>query len=352
MKKGQHRCPFLFVALDFRSMNTLNKKIIYLLLFFTAIPITAQDITIFFLKNGSIVQGKVLDENNRRVFLKTEEGILKIEPREVIGRESDANDGDLSYLFEKVDYVRDHMEHLSGRMKLWSDSLDVNLKSLNDMIHNIESIQYEYEIDFLRLNSTLKAKSKALAKLEHLVDQSSHKQASISSTLSTTVDSLFTLSDDVLLLETKVKTNGNQSTILTGTVTNLIDDIRDLRRSNQDNRNHIDILTGSLADLIRTMDKVQSKLELHDSLLVKTTSSITDLNNTISDLGDKIDLRHNELILSMEKQFKNSNNTLESVNRQLKDKNSKLSKEIVMLSNSIETLEKRLSKIESDLTKP
>ncbi len=352
MKKGQHRCPFLFVALDFCSMITLNKKIIYLLLFLTAIPANAQDITIFFLKNGSIVQGEVLDENNRRVFLKTEEGILKIEPREVIGRESHANDGDLTYLFEKVDYVRDHMEHLSGRMKLWSDSLDVNLESLYDMIHNIESIQYEFEIDFLRLNSTLKTKSKALAKLENVVDQSNRKQVSIASTLSTTVDSLYTLSDDVLLLETKVKTHGNQSTILTGTVTNLIDDMRDLRRSNQDNRNHIDILTGSLADLIRTMDNVQSKLELHDSLMIQTTLSIADLNSTISDLADKMDLQQNELILSMENQFSNSNTKLESVNRELTKKNSTLTNEISQLSNTVKSLEKRLSKMETELTQP
>lgn len=108
-------------------MFTLNKKIISILFLLSVFPLAAEDITVLFLKNGTIVQGEVLDENNRRLFLKTEQGILKIEPRDVIGRESHANEGDLTYLFEKVDYVRDHMEHLSGRMKLWSDTLDLNL---------------------------------------------------------------------------------------------------------------------------------------------------------------------------------------------------------------------------------
>ena len=35
----------------------------------------AQDISIFFLKDGSIVQGQVVNENQYRIFLKTEQGL-------------------------------------------------------------------------------------------------------------------------------------------------------------------------------------------------------------------------------------------------------------------------------------
>ncbi|MBL7013794.1 MAG: hypothetical protein ISR83_05210 [Candidatus Marinimicrobia bacterium] len=333
-------------------MFALNKKIIFLLIFLTAIPVVAQDITIFFLKNGSIVQGEVLDENKRRVFLKTEEGILKIEPRDVIGRESHANEGDLTYLFEKVDYVRDHMEHLSGRMKLWSDSLDLNLENLLDMIHNLESIQYEYEIDFLRLKSKSKIQSKDIVNLKHKMDHSNKKQQKLQLILEHTVDSLNTLSDNYLILQKKVDLISNQNTILTGTVTNLIDDIRDIRRANLDNRNHIDILTGSLADLIRTMDLVQNKLNVQDSLFELSFSKIDNNMNNLINLTDKTELSQAELTISLEKQSVESITGFDKMNKKLSNNKQSFSKEISDLKSTIEKMGNRLSKLEKELTAP
>lgn len=333
-------------------MFTLNKKIISILFLLSVFPLAAEDITVLFLKNGTIVQGEVLDENNRRLFLKTEQGILKIEPRDVIGRESHANEGDLTYLFEKVDYVRDHMEHLSGRMKLWSDTLDLNLEQIFDMVHNLESIQYEFELDFLRLNSTLKTKSKALAELEKIVEKSNLHQNTLTNTLGQAIDTLTHLSDNVFTLENKVSTHDNQNTILTGTVTNLIDDLRDLRRSAQDNRNHIDILTGSLAELIRTVDGMGEKLAKNDSLYHVTESSITDISNTLTDLKNHIELQQSEIMISMEKYFSNSNQKLESLNHDLSRANKTLSSEVIQLEETVKTIDKRLLKIETELSKP
>ena len=61
--------------------------------------LSGQNTTIFFLRDGSIVQGTVIDENQRRIFLKTEQGTLKILPENILGREDLAKQGDLTLIF-------------------------------------------------------------------------------------------------------------------------------------------------------------------------------------------------------------------------------------------------------------
>ena len=47
------------------------------LLFFAGIA-KSEDNSIFFLKDGSIVQGTIVNENKTRIFLKTDQGTIKI----------------------------------------------------------------------------------------------------------------------------------------------------------------------------------------------------------------------------------------------------------------------------------
>ena len=64
--------------------------IIICILVISSLP--GQNTSIFFLRDGSIVQGTVIDENQRRIFLKTDQGTLKILPENILGREVTAQD--------------------------------------------------------------------------------------------------------------------------------------------------------------------------------------------------------------------------------------------------------------------
>ena len=82
----------------------------------------AQDISIFFLKDGSIVQGSVLNENQSRIFLKTDQGTIKILTSDVLGREDLARKGDLSFLSDRVDYLQNQVNHLTGKLNVLNES--------------------------------------------------------------------------------------------------------------------------------------------------------------------------------------------------------------------------------------
>ena len=52
------------------------KKLIILIVIIGVNNIYPKGISIFFLKDGSIIQGQVVNENQNRIFLKTEQGPL------------------------------------------------------------------------------------------------------------------------------------------------------------------------------------------------------------------------------------------------------------------------------------
>ena len=96
-----------------------------------ASPVIAQDISIFFLKDGSIVQGTVVNENQNRIFLKTEQGTIKILTMDILGREDLARKGDLSFISERVDHLQNHVNHLTGKLENLNDSLRMVLDNLS-----------------------------------------------------------------------------------------------------------------------------------------------------------------------------------------------------------------------------
>ena len=60
------------------------------------------------------MQGTVIDENQRRIFLKTDQGTLKILPENILGREDLAKQGDLTFMSERIDFLQRHVELLTG----------------------------------------------------------------------------------------------------------------------------------------------------------------------------------------------------------------------------------------------
>ncbi len=89
-------------------------KIIFLaILMFSLLP--AQNTTILFLRDGSIIQGTITHEKPNKIFLKTDMGFVQIKPEDIIGREDLAKKGDLTYMSDQIEFVRRHIENLAGR---------------------------------------------------------------------------------------------------------------------------------------------------------------------------------------------------------------------------------------------
>ena len=109
------------------------KKIIIFFLFYISINLYGRDITIFFLKDGSILQGKIVNENQYRIFLKTDQGTIKIIPSDVLGREDAANKGDLTFFAERLEQLQQNVRYLAGKVNHMKDSLSISLEGVNDL---------------------------------------------------------------------------------------------------------------------------------------------------------------------------------------------------------------------------
>ena len=75
----------------------MNKIIIIIVMFVFSVSL-AQNTTILFLRDGSIIQGTITHEKPNKIFLKTEMGFVQIKPEDIIGREDLAKKGDLTYM--------------------------------------------------------------------------------------------------------------------------------------------------------------------------------------------------------------------------------------------------------------
>ena len=154
------------------------KKIIIFFLFYISINLYGRDITIFFLKDGSILQGKIVNENQYRIFLKTDQGTIKIIPSDVLGREDAANKGDLTFVSERLEYLQGNVNHLSGQVNHWNDSLKTALDDLYELFKNLEVLQNEFEIDLLRLHSQGREQKK---KMDYVEDDLINQRVDIAS---------------------------------------------------------------------------------------------------------------------------------------------------------------------------
>ena len=90
----------------------MNKIIIIITMFVFSVSL-AQNTTILFLRDGSIIQGTITHEKPNKIFLKTEMGFVQIKPEDIIGREDLAKKGDLTYMSDQIEFVRRYVENLS-----------------------------------------------------------------------------------------------------------------------------------------------------------------------------------------------------------------------------------------------
>ena len=126
--------------------------------------LAAQNTTILFLRDGSIIQGTITHEKPNKIFLKTDMGFVQIKPEDIIGREDLAKKGDLTYMSDQIEFVRRHIENLAGRTVSWKDSLQNNINNLksnvltsllNLKIKKLELDKYKVDINQIDANNHL-----------------------------------------------------------------------------------------------------------------------------------------------------------------------------------------------------
>ena len=348
--------------------------------------IIAQNTTILFLRDGSIIQGTITHEKPNKIFLKTDMGFIQIKPEDIIGREDLAKKGDLTYMSDQIEFVRRHMENLTGKTLSWKDSLQTSINNLYQIYKGIEILQQEFEVDLLTLNSRDQEKSKQLLELthdivEHEVDISLNRQ-----NIGMVSDTIEYINNGLTITEDNLAKNINQTFVLSGSTANLMDDIKDVSNEIVNNKSQVDIMSGSVANLYREVQRVEKSFDfinksikenrgsigLNQQSINSNHSAILDLgaetNKQIDNLYDSLRVAQGELISTMELLWKqnkksvlnateNFNDSLYSVNRNMKnidnrtnDLESDLDLYVLELKKSVEDMNKAISKINGNLS--
>ena len=348
--------------------------------------IIAQNTTILFLRDGSIIQGTITHEKPNKIFLKTDMGFIQIKPEDIIGREDLAKKGDLTYMSDQIEFVRRHMENLTGKTLSWKDSLQTSINNLYQIYKGIEILQQEFEVDLLTLNSRDQEKSKQLLELthdivEHEVDISLNRQ-----NIGMVSDTIQYINNGLAIAEDNLAKNINQTFVLSGSTANLMDDIKDVSNEIVNNKSQVDIMSGSVANLYREVQRVEKSFDfinksikenrgsigLNQQSINSNHSAILDLgaetNKQIDNLYDSLRVAQGELISTMELLWKqnkksvlnateNFNDSLYSVNRNMKnidnrtnDLESDLDLYVLELKKSVEDMNKAISKINGNLS--
>ena len=270
-----------------------------------------QDNSIFFLKDGSIVQGTIVNENKTRIFLKTDQGTIKILNMNILGREDLAKQGDLSFMSDRVDHLQNHVDNLAGRLEVWNDSLQHELFTTVKTLNELESLQAEFEVDLLRVHSQTRDQKK---KLKYLQDEMVDKRIDIASNR----QNLGGLKDTVNFYVKQFKkanqtleNTTNTAFILTGTVSNTRKDLQDVILEQQKQINRIDIMSGSLAHLIQEIQIVTDSFEGIKFDIEKNAGSIERLKNEMIEKNQLTNIRINKIEIDSEKQFKLLEDTFE-----------------------------------------
>tara|TARA_Y100001970_G_scaffold287392_1_gene411951 strand:+ start:70 stop:1257 length:1188 start_codon:yes stop_codon:yes gene_type:complete len=361
-------------------------KIIIIYTILIACALIAQNTTILFLRDGSIIQGTITHEKPNKIFLKTDMGFVQIKPEDIIGREDLAKKGDLTYMSDQIEFVRRHVENLSGKTVSWKDSLQNNINNLYQIYKGIEILQQEFEADLLRLHTRDQEKSKQLLEIahdivEHEVDISLNRQ-----TIGIVGDTINYINNGLEIAEDNLAKNINQTYVLSGSTANMMDDINDVSKEMTNNKSQIDIMSGSVANLYREVQRVEKSFDyinrsikenrgsigLNQESINSNHSAIVELGNTmdtkINALHDSLKVSQSELISTMELLWKQNkkavnevtdkfNDSLYSVNRDIKkidtkatDLGSDLELYISQLKESIEDINKAIAVINGNIS--
>ena len=257
------------------------KKIIIFFLFYILINLYGQDITIFFLKDGSILQGKIVNENQYRIFLKTDQGTIKIIPSDVLGREDAANKGDLTFFTERLEQLQQNVRYLTGKVNHMKDSLSISFKGLNDLYLNLEAIQNEFEIELLRLQSKAREHNQSLEYNKDDLINNRVRIAEHTQHLGGISDTVRTLDIAVKKINEKLQSNMDKSYLLSGNLATIKKDIQTIKTTQDNSQNQIDMMSGALANNIQEVIRVQGKFSDVESGVKNNLNSIDDLSRAL-----------------------------------------------------------------------
>ena len=312
----------------------------------------AQDISIFFLKDGSIVQGSVLNENQSRIFLKTDQGTIKILTSDVLGREDLARKGDLSFLSDRVDYLQNQVNHLTGKLNVLNDSLDTVLDQLEESYVVMDGLQGEFEVDLLRIHAQTRERKK---QVQYLQDDMVDKRVDIAANrqeLTGLKDTVGFYVDQFKKGQQKLETTSNTAFLLTGTVSNTRRELQDAVSNQKNQQNQIDIISSAIADLIQKVDEVKESFSAIEASIKMNENSISALEIDIKEKNQNLNERLDLSIVEYTERLKLIDNSLEDMS----DEESRYRKKIELdlkdlndLSNrKIDNISKRIDEMEKD----
>ncbi len=336
-----------------------TKLIIFFAIFMYSF-LTAQNTTILFLRDGSIIQGTITHEKPNKIFLKTDMGFVQIKPEDIIGREDLAKKGDLTYMSDQIEFIRRHIDNLSGRTVSWKDSLSNNINNLYQIYKGVEILQQEFEADLLRLHTKDQEKSKQLLEIahdivEHDVDISLNRQ-----NIGLVADTISQINNGLTIAEDNLAKNINQTYVLSGSTANMMDDINDVSKEMTNNKSQIDIMSGSVANLYREVQRVEKSFDfinrsikenrgsigLNQESINSNHNAILELGNSMDDkldaLNDSLKVAQGELISTMELLWKQNKKAVNEVTDTFNDS-------LYIVSRKMKKVEKKTADLGTDI---
>lgn len=309
----------------------------------------AQNVSIFFLKDGSIIQGKVVNENQHRVFLKTDQGTIKIIPSDIIGREDSAKKGDLTFMSERLEYLQGNVKHLTGKVSHWNDSLKTVVYDLHVLFKNIEVLQNEFEIDLLRLYSESREQKK---KMDYVQDDLINQRVGIAGNrqeVDFLEDSLVMLEKNYSQIKQKLDITSNQSYLLTGNLSSFKKDIQTSKDNQQMQQNQINMMSGALANQIQEVTRVQSSFSSIENMIKMNGIEIKNNSNEIELRTSELSIEINNLLTDFNKKLNSLNKAIEASDKKNIEDHQELKVEIGNLNNDFDIVNNKVLDVTRDL---
>ena len=324
------------------------RKLILFISLLSGYYLMAQDISIFFLKDGSIVQGQIVNENQYRIFLKTEQGTIKILPSDVLGREDAANKGDLTFVSERLEYLQGNVNHLTGQVNHWNDSLKTALDDLYELFKNLEVLQNEFEIDLLRLHSQGREQKK---KMDYVEDDLINQRVDIASNrqeMGGIDDTVSTLNQEFSQVRQKLDITANQSYILSGNLTTIKKDIQSIRSNQENQQNQINMMSGALANNIQEVIQVQGKFSNVENGVEENRLEIRKLNNELLDQTEELSKGMDMMLKDLTSQLESISDRIDQMDNNALKARKKLTTDLGNLANELNILSDKVITLSRD----
>ena len=324
------------------------RKLILFISLLSGYYLMAQDISIFFLKDGSIVQGQIVNENQYRIFLKTEQGTIKILPSDVLGREDSANKGDLTFVSERLEYLQGNVNHLTGQVNHWNDSLKTALDDLYELFKNLEVLQNEFEIDLLRLHSQGREQKK---KMDYVEDDLINQKVDIASNrqeMGGIDDTVSTLNQEFSQVRQKLDITANQSYILSGNLTTIKKDIQSIRSNQENQQNQINMMSGALANNIQEVIQVQGKFSDVENGVEENQLEIRKLNNELLDQTEELSKGMDMMLKDLTSQLESISDRIDQMDNNALKARKKLTTDLGDLANELNILSDKVITLTRD----